>query len=47
MSAVRILFDEDFNGRIIRGVRRQRITFETVMAVEAGLGGADDDQVLE
>lgn len=47
MSTVRILFDEDFNGRIIRGVRRQPITFETVTAVEAGLSGADDAQVLE
>jgi hypothetical protein len=47
VSAVRILFDEDFNGRIIRGVRRRHITFETVMAAETGLGGRNDEQVLD
>lgn len=47
MSVVTILFDEDFNGRIIRGVRRRSITLDTVTAAEAALSSADDAQVLE
>ncbi len=47
MSTVRLLFDEDFNGRIIRGVRRRPITFETITAAEAELGNRGDDIVLE
>lgn len=47
MSTVRLLFDEDFNGRIIRGVRRRPIAFETVTAAEAELGGCDDAVILE
>jgi hypothetical protein len=34
VSAVRLLFDEDFNGRIIRGVRRRAID-EIVLIGEA------------
>jgi hypothetical protein len=47
VSTVRLLFDEDFNGRVIRGVRRRPIAFETITAAEAELGGRDDDIVLE
>ena len=47
MSTVRFLFDEDFNDRIIRGVRRRPIAFETITAAEAELGSCDDDIVSE
>jgi hypothetical protein len=47
VSTVRLLFDEDFNGRIIRGVRRRPIAFETITAAEAELESRDDDVVLE
>ncbi|BFU91511.1 MAG: hypothetical protein NTAFB01_26980 [Nitrospira sp.] len=47
VSAVRFLFDEDCNGRIVRGVQRRTPTLNTVTALEAGLGEATDDAVLE
>jgi predicted nuclease of predicted toxin-antitoxin system len=47
VSAVRFLFDEDCNGRIVRGVRRRAPTLETVTALEAGLSEAADDAVLQ
>lgn len=47
MSAVRYLFDEDFNGRIVRGVRRRASPLDTVTVQEAGLRDAPDPAVLE
>ena len=47
MSAVRYLFDEDFNGRIVRGVRRRAPNLDTVTIQEAGLRDALDPAVLE
>ena len=47
VSAIRFLFDEDCNGRIVRGVRRRTLALNTVTALEAGLGEATDDAVLE
>lgn len=47
MSAIRFLFDEDCNGRIVRGVRRRMPTLNTITALESGLGEATDDAVLE
>jgi hypothetical protein len=47
VSAVRYLFDEDFNGRIVRGVRRRADNIDTVTVPEAGLRDADDLAVLE
>lgn len=46
MSAVRYLFDEDFNGRIVRGVRRNFPALDTLTVVEAGLSGTPDAEVL-
>ena len=46
MNALRFLFDEDCNGRIVRGVRRRAPTLNTVTALEAGLGEVADDAVL-
>ena len=47
MSAVRYLFDQDFNGRIVRGVRRRAPSLDTVTVQEAGLSDASDPVVLE
>ena len=47
MSAVRHLFDQDFNGRIVRGVRRRAPSLDTVTVQEAGLSDASDSVVLE
>lgn len=46
MSGLHILFDEDCNGRIVRGVRRRAPALNTVTALEAGLGEAPDKAVL-
>ncbi len=47
MSAVRYLFDQDFNGRIVRGVRRLAPSLDTATVQEAGLSDASDPAVLE
>lgn len=47
MSAVRYLFDEDLNGRIVRGVRRRVPILDAVTVYEAGLKEAEDPAVLE
>jgi len=47
VGAVRYLFDEDFNGRIVIGVRRRVPTLDTVTVPEAGLKEAVDPAVLE
>jgi hypothetical protein len=46
VSAIRYLFDEDFNGRAIRGVRRRSPRADTLTVVEARLDGSSDAQVL-
>ena len=47
MSSVKYLFDQDFNGRIVRGVRRRMPSLDTKTVQEAGLSEAPDPQVLE
>jgi predicted nuclease of predicted toxin-antitoxin system len=47
VSRVRFLFDEDFNGRIVRGFRRRLPRADTRTVREAGLEGADDPIVLK
>lgn len=47
MSAVKYLFDGDFNGRIVRGVRRRQSALDTLTVQEAGLREAEDSAVLE
>lgn len=44
---VRLLSDENFNGRIVRGVLRQRPTIDLVRVQDVGLSGIDDPAVLE
>ena len=47
MSAVKYLFDQDFNGRIVRGVRRRAPALDTLTVQEAGLSDASDPAILE
>lgn len=47
MSAVKYLFDQDLNGRIVRGVRRRTSELDTITVQEAGLIDASDPVVLE
>ena len=47
MSSVKYLFDQDFNGRIVRGVRRRMPSLDTKTVQEAGLSEAPDPLVLE
>jgi len=47
VSTVKYLFDQDFNGRIVRGVRRRLPSLDTKTAQEADLSEAPDPMVLE
>src|SRR3712207_6697976 len=42
-----LLTDEDFDGRIIRGLLRRRSDIRLVRAQDVGLLGASDDKLLE
>ena len=44
---IRFLSDEDFNGRIVRGLFRRKSDLDLVRVQDVGLLGADDDTVLE
>jgi hypothetical protein len=44
---LRLLADEDFNGRILRGLRLRLGGLDVLRAQDVGLRGADDDAVLE
>jgi len=44
---IRLLFDENFNGRIIRGLRRLSPELDAVRVQEAGLLRWEDPQLLE
>jgi hypothetical protein len=44
---IRFLTDEDFNGRIVRGLFLRKVGLDLVRVQDVGLGGADDDSVLE
>jgi hypothetical protein len=44
---IRFLADEDFNGRIVRGLFLRNGDLDLVRAQDVGLGGAVDDVVLE
>ncbi|MBA3484655.1 MAG: DUF5615 family PIN-like protein [Pirellulales bacterium] len=41
------LADEDFNGRIVRGLLRRRNDFDIVRAQDVGLTSAPDDVILQ
>jgi len=44
---IRFLADEDFNGRIIRGLMLHNREIDLVRAQEVGLAGAKDDKILQ
>ena len=44
---LRLAADENFRGRIVRGLRRRVPGLDLVRAQDAGLSGADDATVLE
>jgi hypothetical protein len=43
---VKFLADENFDGRVIRAIRRRNPGLDLVRAVDVGLGGAADPDVL-
>ncbi len=44
---LKFLADEDFNNRIVRGLRRRLLTLDVVRVQEIGLTGIHDPEVLE
>ena len=44
---IRLLSDEDFNGRIVRGLFRRKSDIDVVRVQDVGLRGANDDEILE
>ena len=44
---IRLAADEDFNGIILRGLRRRFPALDIVRAHTVGLGGALDEAILE
>jgi predicted nuclease of predicted toxin-antitoxin system len=44
---LRLLSDEDFNGRIVRGLFRQCSGLELVRTQDVGLQGAEDSAILK
>jgi len=47
VSRVKYLFDEDLNGRIVRGVRRRLFDLDSGTVQEADLSEASDPAVLD
>ncbi len=44
---IRFIADEDFNGRIMRGLLRRKANLDIVRAQDVGLPGASDEKLLE
>ena len=44
---IKVLFDEDIDGGIVNGIRRRRPDFDAIRAVDSGLAGRTDFEVLE
>jgi hypothetical protein len=44
---MRFLADENFDGRIVNGIRRRSPQTELVRVVDVGLSGASDAQILQ
>lgn len=44
---LRVLTDQSFNGRVLRGLRRRVASLDVVRAFDAGLASVDDPDVLE
>jgi hypothetical protein len=47
MPMLRAIIDEDFNNKILRGIRRRNPVADVVRVQDEGLSGADDPTVLE
>ena len=44
---LRLLTDQNFNGRVVRGLRRRLADLDLVRAFDAGLAGSEDPDLLE
>jgi hypothetical protein len=44
---IRFLADEDFDGRIVRGLYRVKSDLQLIRAQDVGLSGASDEKLLE
>jgi hypothetical protein len=44
---IRFLSDEDFNGRIVRGLLLRKSNLDLLRVQDVGLSGADDGAILE
>ena len=44
---LRLAADENFNGDIVRGLRRRNPDLDIIRVQDVGLSGADDDSILE
>ena len=44
---LRLLADQNLNGRIVRGLRRRATALDLVRAFDAGLSSSEDPDVLE
>ena len=44
---LRLLTDQNFNGRVLRGLRRRLAELDLVRAFDAGLAGSADPDLLE
>lgn len=44
---LRLLTDQNFNGRILRGLRRRIVSLDVVRAFDAGLASLEDSDLLE
>jgi hypothetical protein len=43
---LKVLFDEDFNGPILSGIRRRRPDLDILRCLDAGLSGRADPEIL-
>ena len=44
---MKLLADENFDGRVVRAILRKRPDFDMVRVIDVGLSGATDPEVLE
>jgi hypothetical protein len=44
---IRFIADEDFNGRIVRGLLLRNTSLDIVRVLDVGLSGASDEKLLE
>ena len=44
---MKLLADENFDGRVVRAILRKRPDFDIVRVIDVGLSGVTDPEVLE